>query len=187
MPTAAHEPDTAGGGVWKAGALIFGLALLLRIFFLYATPDSSWPYSSYYRGDADSWIEYARAIHDGSTYEMGLPTKPPGTAWLIAALWNGRDSGIPLLKLVWCLMGAGTVAKPRSRTTKRVASAPKSSTTILDAQASAPTAPATPEAPAPARQDLVAARQVERLQQKIEPASDRQASDRVGAAGPRLF
>ena len=110
VPTAAHEPDTAGGGVWKAGALIFGLALLLRIFFLYATPDSSWPYSSYYRGDADSWIEYARAIHDGSPYEMGLPTKPPGAAWLIAALWNGRDSGIPFLKLVWCLMGAGTVA-----------------------------------------------------------------------------
>lgn len=90
--------------------LIFGLALLLRVLFLYATPDSSWPYSSYYRGDADSWLEYARSIQDGIPYEMGLPTKPPGTAWLIAALWNGGESGIPLLKLVWCLMGAGTVA-----------------------------------------------------------------------------
>ncbi len=41
---------------------------------------------------------------------MRLPTKPPGTAWLIAGLWNGRDSGFALLKLFWCLMGAGTAA-----------------------------------------------------------------------------
>jgi hypothetical protein len=106
---ATRESDSEGGGAWKAGVLIFGLALLVRMLFLHATPDVSWPYSSYYRGDADSWLEYVRAIHDGSPYEMGLPTKPPGTAWLMAALWNGRESGILFLKLVWCLMAAGTV------------------------------------------------------------------------------
>jgi hypothetical protein len=110
MSNAARESDSKDGGAWKAGLLVFCLALLLRILFLYATPDSPWPYSSYYRGDANSWIEYARAIHDGSPYEMRLPTKPPGTAWLIATLWNGTESGIPSLKLLWCLMGAGTAA-----------------------------------------------------------------------------
>lgn len=95
---------------WMAVAVIFGVALALRLLFLHATPDSSWPGSSYYRGDAFSWLEYARAIRDGTPYEMRLPTKPPGTAYLFALLGTGVGTGVVFAKFVWCVMGAAAVA-----------------------------------------------------------------------------
>jgi hypothetical protein len=89
--------------------LLLLLALTLRLLFWQATPDRDWPYSAWYKGDAVTWLAYADAIHDDQPYELGLPLRPPGAAYLMAMLWNGEESSIPWLKAVWCLMGAVTV------------------------------------------------------------------------------
>src|SRR5688572_14298116 len=40
---------------------------------------------------------------------MNLPIHPPGAAYLIAALWDGRAVGLAALKATWCVMGAVVV------------------------------------------------------------------------------
>lgn len=91
---------------WRTAALLFAFALALRVLFWQATADSAWPYSAAFKGDAVVWLDYARAVSRGREYELGLPIHPPGTAYLVAALWNGRSSGFFSLRLVWCLLGA---------------------------------------------------------------------------------
>ncbi len=86
--------------------LLFLLALGLRLFFWQATPDNRWSYSAYYKGDAPIWLEYARAIHREQPFELGLPLRPPGNGYLVAALWDGTG-GVGWLRFVWCVLGAG--------------------------------------------------------------------------------
>src|SRR6185369_11853073 len=89
--------------------LIFAAAIAARLLFWRATPDAAWPHSAYFKGDAPVWVEYARALAFHEPFELGLPIHPPGTAWLIAFLWNGEASGFPFVKLAWALLGALTV------------------------------------------------------------------------------
>jgi hypothetical protein len=91
------------------GCGLFLLALVLRLLFLWATPDAGWPHSAWYKGDAATWLEWAQALEESETFEADLPIRPPGTAYLIAALWSGDPEGITRLKVVWCLIGALTV------------------------------------------------------------------------------
>ena len=88
---------------------IFGAALAIRLFYWRATADAAWPHSAGFKGDALLWLEYARALREGQPFELGLPVHPPGTAYLIAALWSG-SGGFGLLKAVWCAMGAAAAA-----------------------------------------------------------------------------
>ena len=94
---------------------IFALALVLRLLFLHATPDTAWPHSALYKGDAPTWLAYAEAIERGEPFDQGLPLRPPGNAYWIAAL-AGDDlttgntaSALTRLQWAWCLLGAGTV------------------------------------------------------------------------------
>ena len=98
------------GRVLEIGLLIFVLALVLRILFLMATIDASGPYSPYYKGDTPTWLDYARAIQSSTTFDLGLPLRPPGVAYAVAFLWNGQEEGFLLLKLTWCFLGAATIA-----------------------------------------------------------------------------
>lgn len=91
------------------GVLLFVVALALRILFWQATPMAGASYSPYYKGDAPTWLEYAKAIQQSQPFEFGLPLRPPGVAYLLAAVWNGHDSGIWGLRLFWCLLGAAVV------------------------------------------------------------------------------
>jgi hypothetical protein len=91
--------------VWT-GAALFVLALVLRILFWQATPDASWPYTAWLKGDAPIWLEYARALHHERPFELGLPIHPPGAAYLVAALWDGEAAGIPWLRFAWAALGA---------------------------------------------------------------------------------
>src|SRR5688572_9794399 len=84
---------------------VFAGALLIRLFYWRATTDSSWPHSAAFKGDAILWVEYARALRTGAPFELGLPIHPPGTAYLVAALWSGSGS-FALLKAIWCVLGA---------------------------------------------------------------------------------
>ncbi|MDA8018271.1 MAG: glycosyltransferase family 39 protein [Thermoanaerobaculia bacterium] len=90
-------------GVW-----IFVLALALRLLFWQATPDASWPHSAHFKGDAPTWAAYAQSLQAGSSFELGLPLRPPGTAYFLAAVWDGQSSLAPA-QLTWCVLGALTV------------------------------------------------------------------------------
>ena len=90
--------------------VFFFAALLVRVLFLFATPDFSGPSSPYYKGDTYIWLEYAAAIQSSNEYNHGLPLRPPGVAYLVALLWNGQASGFLGLKLIWATMGAASVA-----------------------------------------------------------------------------
>jgi hypothetical protein len=89
--------------------LLLGLALTTRVLFWQATADREWAYSAWYKGDAAVWLSYAEALHDDQPYELGLPLRPPGAAYLIAALWDGDESSLATVKAFWCLLGAVTV------------------------------------------------------------------------------
>jgi hypothetical protein len=88
------------------GALVFLAAFIARLAFIRATPDRAWPHGVFFKGDSGLWVEYAAALGVGRPFELGLPIHPPGTAYLIAALWDGRETGIASLKVVWALIGA---------------------------------------------------------------------------------
>jgi hypothetical protein len=105
--------DSAGkwsGPVVMTGVLLFTLALVLRVLFLQATADAGGPYSPYYKGDTPTWLDYAAAIRASATFDMGLPLRPPGVAYVVALLWNGQQDGYLALRLAWCLLGAISVA-----------------------------------------------------------------------------
>ena len=109
-PLAAPAP--AAG--WRSpqailGALVFVAAFVARVLFIRATPDRAWAHGVFFKGDAALWVEYARALLAGRPFELDLPIHPPGTAYLIASLWDGRDAAVGGLKVVWALLGAGVV------------------------------------------------------------------------------
>lgn len=81
----------------------------IRLLFIHATPDARWAYSAAFKGDALLWLDYAHAIQTATPFELGLPIHPPGTAYLVAWLWNGTAAGIPFLRAAWALLGALTV------------------------------------------------------------------------------
>src|SRR5688500_10581424 len=88
---------------------VFVAALAIRLLYWRATADSAWPHTAAFKGDALLWLEYARALREGQPFELGLPIHPPGTAYLVAALWSG-SGGPVLLKTVWCALGAAAAA-----------------------------------------------------------------------------
>ncbi len=103
------EGKWSGRVLW-IGLLLFVLALVLRVLFLQATVDAAGPYSTYYIGDTPTWLDYAKAIQSAHPFDLGLPLRPPGVAYLTAFLWNGQESGFLLLKLAWSFFGAAIVA-----------------------------------------------------------------------------
>ena len=94
----------------QVGLSLFAAALAMRVLFWQATPDRSWPYTAWYKGDAPVWMDYAHALQTGRAFELGLPIHPPGAGYLVAALWNGRADGFAWLRFAWALMGALVVA-----------------------------------------------------------------------------
>lgn len=93
-------------GVWRDGVALFSLALLMRLLFWRATPDAAWGWSAVFKGDAPVWLAYAQALLRGEVFELGLPLRPPGMAYLLAFLWNGEASGLAWLRFAWLVMGA---------------------------------------------------------------------------------
>ena len=92
------------------GLLLFALAVVLRLLFLFSLPEPGASSNPWYSGDTPTWLAYAAAIQQGEPFDLGLPLRPPGVGYLTAWLWNGQPDGILFLKLAWALMGAATVA-----------------------------------------------------------------------------
>jgi hypothetical protein len=107
-PTAAvaAKPEAARSRDWAVAAGLFAASLAIRLLFTQATPDAGWAYSATLKGDAPLWLGYARALHAGEPFELGLPLHPPGAGYLVAALWDGRAEGVARLRSAWCAIGA---------------------------------------------------------------------------------
>ena len=91
---------------WLGAAVVFAAALLLRLLFWLATPGTDWPHSAFFKGDAVVWLQHALALERGRPFELDLPLRPPGAAWLIALLWDGRRESIDALRAAWAVQGA---------------------------------------------------------------------------------
>lgn len=89
-------------------------AIAVRGGFLWGSPDRAWPHSALYEGDAPLWIQFARSIRDGTSFEMGIPIHAPGMAWLLRWIAPiGNDASFLATKLMMsglgcvnCLMAA---------------------------------------------------------------------------------
>ena len=103
------EGNGSGRVLWL-GLLLFVLALGLRVLFLQTIPDAAGSYDPYYKGDTKTWLDYAQAIQSSRPFDLGIPLRPPGVAYVVAFLWNGQESGLLLLKLIWSIFGAAAVA-----------------------------------------------------------------------------
>ena len=92
---------------WRSAVLVFSIALIGRLLFLFGSADQSWPHSIYYEGDAPVWVEYATALNRGETFEHGIPLRTPGVAYLLH--WLQPESPpfqFEWLKVLWCVMSA---------------------------------------------------------------------------------
>jgi hypothetical protein len=108
----AKVPPPSGTGRFptRSSLLLFAIALVVRVLFWQAGPDSSWAYSASFKGDALVWLDYARSLRAGLPFELGLPIHPPGAGYLLWWLWDGSSSGIEALRFVWAALGAAAVA-----------------------------------------------------------------------------
>jgi hypothetical protein len=106
----ARAGETVRGGArgspWLGAAVVFAAALALRVLFWLATPGADWPHSAFFKGDAVVWLQHALALERGRPFELDLPLRPPGAAWLIALLWDGRRESIESLRVAWAVQGA---------------------------------------------------------------------------------
>ncbi|MDH3403869.1 MAG: glycosyltransferase family 39 protein [Acidobacteriota bacterium] len=94
------------GDRWAGWAALFALALAVRLLFWRATADAAWPGAAGYQGDAWMWLDYARALAAGRPFELGVPIRPPGMAWLLAAVWDGSRPGLAVAGFCQALLGA---------------------------------------------------------------------------------
>jgi hypothetical protein len=101
--------NTGSGRLLRIALLLFVFALSLRWFFLQALPEAAGPFNPFYTGDTPTWLSYASAIQSAQPFDLGLPMRPPGVAYLVAAIWDGSEKGLVFLQLAWAAMGAAVV------------------------------------------------------------------------------
>jgi hypothetical protein len=90
---------------------VFAVALLVRVLFLFATPDRAWPHSVLYEGDAPTWVRWAQALDRGQPFEFDLPMRTPGVAYALhGAIAGVASPPFTIAKLVWCAISAATCA-----------------------------------------------------------------------------
>lgn len=99
------SPPSTPSARWL-GAAVFAVALFARLLFWSATPDESWPHSAYFKGDAVVWSDYAAALASNQDFELGLPLRPPGNGYLLAALGVEGRADAWRAKPIWCALGA---------------------------------------------------------------------------------
>lgn len=92
-------------------AVVFALALAVRVAFLVSSPDRAWPHSTLFEGDAPVWVRWATALATGQPFEFDLPMRSPGIAYLVHWL-SPSPITAPFtgLKFAWCAIGAASSA-----------------------------------------------------------------------------
>lgn len=94
---------------WADGAIalgVFVVALITRLLFLSTAVDRDWPHSMYYEGDATTWVEWAAALSRGEEFELGLPIRSPGVAYLFHWTQSGTPHDFASFKALWCAVSA---------------------------------------------------------------------------------
>lgn len=91
---------------WVGALAVFAAALVVRLLFWQATPGTGWPHTVFFKGDAVVWLRYALALERGEPFELGLPLRPPATAYLMALFWDGRLQTIDVMRVAWIVQGA---------------------------------------------------------------------------------
>ncbi|HET8645578.1 MAG TPA: hypothetical protein VFO85_08835, partial [Vicinamibacteria bacterium] len=112
-PRAAAPPPASAGlfhSPWLGAAILFAAALAVRLLFWQATPGTEWPHNPFFKGDAVLWLQHALALERGRTFELDLPLRPPGAAYLVALVWDGRRESIDWLRAAWAIQGAAVPA-----------------------------------------------------------------------------
>ena len=70
---------------------------------MHATADQAWPYSSYFKGDALTFLQQAST---NSLLEGGAPFRPPGVALILWMVWDKTVEGFAWIRYFWILLGA---------------------------------------------------------------------------------
>ncbi|GJM22496.1 MAG: hypothetical protein DHS20C15_24110 [Planctomycetota bacterium] len=86
--------------------LLFGVALAFRLLLRAASGDGQLPHGPGFQGDALLYLFEAESLRQGKLFEWGLALRPPGTAHLLAWLWDGRAESVAQLRVIWCVLGA---------------------------------------------------------------------------------
>jgi hypothetical protein len=81
-------PAAPPAGLWLAVGALFVGALAVRLLFWQAAPGTEWPHSPFFKGDAVVWLEHALSLERGRPFQLDLPLRPPGAAYLMALLWD---------------------------------------------------------------------------------------------------
>ncbi|MGE0141709.1 MAG: hypothetical protein AB7T19_00330 [Planctomycetota bacterium] len=99
---------TTRGRVVIALAALWSLAFLVRLAFLRSSPGATGSHSPWLVGDARVFLEHAQArlANAFDVVDLGLPLRPPGTAWLLACFWDGSASGLASARLGFAAIGA---------------------------------------------------------------------------------
>jgi hypothetical protein len=92
---------------WLFAAGVFTIALLVRLVYLYSSPDAGWAHSVLFEGDAPRWLRWAVSLEQGIPYQAGLPLFSPAVAfvlyWLAPWSWSNPMLG---MKALWCIATA---------------------------------------------------------------------------------
>jgi hypothetical protein len=93
--------------LWAAA--IFVLALGVRLLFLYAADDRSWPHSLRYEGDAVVWAKSVELLNHGEVPDEGIPTRFYAIAYFLHWLHpSGAIADFLPFKRLWCFLSALT-------------------------------------------------------------------------------
>jgi len=97
---------------WLIAAGVLALAMLVRLTFLFSSPDRAWPHSIWYEGDAPEWVHFASALNQGRDYEFNLPMRSPAVAYLLHWMspktgpGGALDGPFTPFKIWWCGLSA---------------------------------------------------------------------------------
>lgn len=82
--------------------VLFAASLVVRTVHWLASTDRTAAFGAEYQGDAPYWQQIANGT---GGLEAALPFRPPATAWLVRAVWDGIGSAL-LPRLLFVLLGA---------------------------------------------------------------------------------
>ena len=94
---------------WLTAVVIALVVFPLRVAFLLHSPDTAWPHSMLYEGDAPVWATWANHLMRGEPFEADLAFRTPGVAFPLQ--WFGWvEPPFTSAKLLWCAISAATPA-----------------------------------------------------------------------------
>ncbi len=105
----------------RNAAIVFAIAMFVRVLFLYSTSDHGWPHSVLYEGDAPVWVRWAQALDRKEVFEFDLPMRTPAIAYALHWL-RPEIAAVPFtsVKILWCAISAFTCAMLYAVVARRV-------------------------------------------------------------------